>query len=334
VGTEPDSPISPAPEAALAPDRSPRPFARWLTIVGTLAVAGVFAAGIWVKGAGIDVGGGPPSPAPTKAEPQARAQRHPFLQVVDGAAVAIGLAGAGVLLARRRRPRPAPPELPAPWPRGDLYAATVRCLLWSFAVVVAIGVVMGVFKRPLGAEALTLLVYAIGWGWMVRLVFKRWGLSWRDSLVRPPAGAGADLVITTLAAIGLCRAGSVGIGLLAWLTGSRIPAADLPPPIDAASRIDLALAVAGSVIMPALVEELLFRRAIFTRLRRSLTPGRAALASALLFALPHGYAPIGLAMMIWIGLCTAWAFHRTGSLWPCVAAHAFGNAMAIWASVT
>ena len=38
-------------------------------------------------------------------------------------------------------------------------------------------------------------------------------------------------------------------------------------------------------------------------------------------------------MMFWLGLVAAWAFSRTGSLWPCVGAHAYGNAIAVWTSV-
>jgi membrane protease YdiL (CAAX protease family) len=303
-----------------------------LTVVGTLAVAGVFVAGIWMKRTpGME--GGAPHAAGAPAANEARASRHPVARYVDEGGVAIGLAAAAILLARRRRPRPAPPELPAPWPRGDLYAAVVRCLLWSFSIAVLIAVVMAAVKHPPGPASLTLLIYVLGFALMVRLVFRRWGLSWRDGFVRPRAGAGADLALTTLAAVGLCRAGAVGIGVVAWLLGSHVPSADLPPPIDAASRVDLVLALAGSVVMPALTEELLFRRAIFTRLRRRLAPGTAAIASALVFAIPHGYAPIGLAMMTWIGLCTAWAFHRTGSLWPGVGAHAFSNAIAVWSSI-
>jgi membrane protease YdiL (CAAX protease family) len=329
-----------APEAASAPEATPRPFARWLTIVGTLVVAGVFAAGIWVRRDAANDTGAPGAGVPG-AGVAARAQgsdepveaRHPALRVVDTGGAAVGLLAAGILFALRRRARPPAPVLAAPWPRGELYAGIVRCLFWSFLLVMVAALAMVALKHPPDTAALTLVLYALGFAFMVRLVFRRWGLSWRDGFARPPAGAARDVVLTTLAAIGLCRAGSLCIGLLGSLTGGRLTSADLPEPIAAASGIDVALAIAGAVVMPALTEELLFRRAVFTRLRRSLAPGTAALASALVFALPHGYSPLGLAMLTWMGLVTAWALHRTGSLWPCLGAHAFSNAIAVWASV-
>ena len=331
-----DPPMSTAPLAAPETPRlpeGPRPFARWLTVLATLAVAGLFVAGIWARraggGAGLDRG----RAAEARADRPSAEQRHPRLKYVEAAGLVIGLGAAGLLGTRRRRPRQAPPELPAPWPRGDLYAALVRCLFWSFLITTVVAAAMGVARHPPRAEEITLLVYVLGLAFLARLVFRRWGLSWRDSLGAPRTGAGVDLALTTLGAIGLCQAGAFGIGLAARLLGSRLAASDLPPLIDAAARLDLVLAVVGAVVLAPLAEEVLFRRAIFTRLRRGLAPGTAAVASALLFAVPHGYAPVGLAMMTWIGLVTAWAFHRTGSLWPCVAAHAFTNAIAIWASV-
>lgn len=77
----------------------------------------------------------------------------------------------------------------------------------------------------------------------------------------------------------------------------------------------------------------MFRRALLTRLGRRFSPSAAILLSSLLFTLPHGYSPAGLLTIFWSGLVFAWAFHRTSNLWPGVAAHAYGNGIAVWWSM-
>ena len=57
------------------------------------------------------------------------------------------------------------------------------------------------------------------------------------------------------------------------------------------------------------------------------------MTSTIVFTLPHGYSPLGLLAIFWSGLVFAWAFQRTGNLWPAVAAHAYGNGMALWWSL-
>jgi len=160
-----DPPMSTAPLAAPETPRlpeGPRPFARWLTVLATLAVAGLFVAGIWARraggGAGLDRG----RAAEARADRPSAEQRHPRLKYVEAAGLVIGLGAAGLLGTRRRRPRQAPPELPAPWPRGDLYAALVRCLFWSFLITTVVAAEMGVARHPPRAEEITLLVYVLG----------------------------------------------------------------------------------------------------------------------------------------------------------------------------
>ena len=50
--------------------------------------------------------------------------------------------------------------------------------------------------------------------------------------------------------------------------------------------------------------------------RRRFQWGTAAMLSAALFALAHGYGLIGFLSVFWSGLVWAWAYERTGSLWP------------------
>ena len=54
----------------------------------------------------------------------------------------------------------------------------------------------------------------------------------------------------------------------------------------------------------------------------------AAGLSAAIFAIAHGYGVLGFAAVFWSGLLWAFAYERTGSLLPSIAAHAADNLMA------
>ena len=79
------------------------------------------------------------------------------------------------------------------------------------------------------------------------------------------------------------------------------------------------------VLLTPVFEELVFRGLLFATLRRRLPPAAAAVASAAVFALAHGYGVLGFASVFWSGLLWAWAYERTGSLVPSVTAHAVDN---------
>ena len=76
-------------------------------------------------------------------------------------------------------------------------------------------------------------------------------------------------------------------------------------------------------------EEVLFRGYIFRALRnwRGLWP--AAITTGVLFAAMHlGWVPLALSVPIVVfGIAMCLLYHWTGSLYPCIAVHAFGNAI-------
>jgi membrane protease YdiL (CAAX protease family) len=98
--------------------------------------------------------------------------------------------------------------------------------------------------------------------------------------------------------------------------------------------------VFGAIGAP-LSEEVLFRGYGFNALRRTLPSERggllvAYLGSALLFTLPHAFGVTqgAIALLIplfLIGLALAWLMHYTGSLLPCVIAHAMNNSFGLLA---
>ena len=79
------------------------------------------------------------------------------------------------------------------------------------------------------------------------------------------------------------------------------------------------------VIFAPLFEELAFRGILFAILRRKFSFLPAALISAGIFAIAHGYGLIGFVSVLWSGLLWAWLYEKTGSLWPGILAHAINN---------
>ena len=96
----------------------------------------------------------------------------------------------------------------------------------------------------------------------------------------------------------------------------------------------------GAIGAP-LSEEVLFRGYGFNALRRTIPSERgglvlAYLGSALLFTLPHalGVTQGAIALLVplfLIGLALAWLMHYSGSLLPCVIAHAMNNSFGLLA---
>jgi membrane protease YdiL (CAAX protease family) len=84
----------------------------------------------------------------------------------------------------------------------------------------------------------------------------------------------------------------------------------------------------GIAVWTPITEELLFRGFIFAGLATRLKPAWAIIISGGVFSLFHVFPGVLIPIFV-TGVLLAWLYHRTGSLWPCIAAHAGQNAMAI-----
>jgi len=91
------------------------------------------------------------------------------------------------------------------------------------------------------------------------------------------------------------------------------------------SRSTLVVSLMEYVLFAPVFEELAFRGLLFGVFRRRFQWGTAAMLSAALFALAHGYGVIGFLSVFWSGVIWAWVYERTGSLWPCMIGHAVNN---------
>ena len=82
-----------------------------------------------------------------------------------------------------------------------------------------------------------------------------------------------------------------------------------------------------TVLIAPVFEEIIFRGVLFPALRVALPLWPAALLSGALFAAAHGYGVVGFAAVAWSGAIWAVGYERTGSLLPCMLAHALSNLM-------
>jgi membrane protease YdiL (CAAX protease family) len=81
---------------------------------------------------------------------------------------------------------------------------------------------------------------------------------------------------------------------------------------------------------PAVFEELAFRGVILTGLRHVLSDAEAVVVSALMFMIIH-LAFLSFPHLVLIGLFLGYIRVRSGSLYPCMAAHFLHNFAVVWA---
>ncbi len=101
-----------------------------------------------------------------------------------------------------------------------------------------------------------------------------------------------------------------------------------------ASGSALTVSLVEYVIFAPIFEEIAFRGLLYAILRRRLSFAPAALLSASVFALAHGYGFIGFVSVLWSGFLWAWLYEKTGSLIPGMIAHAMNNLLVCLAVMT
>ena len=265
------------------------------------------------------------------------ARAHQLLWRLRGlAALEIGLLAAGlVALWRWRRPSiagwaVAAAPLPPPWSLGAGLATLVRGgALAALVLGTLLFVNHWMVDVPVLGEALDQpLMYLplLGLAWWTLLAPA--GLTFRASFGLWPRAGGLRAVLGMTAV--LVAAGVVidlGLGFVAdplgltshWTEGFDADLAWGGPAVVAVSLL-------GSLVFAPVFEELIFRGLLYGTLRVRLAWPLAALGSALVFALAHGYGVAGFVSVFLSGLLWAWSYERTSSLLPAMAAHAVNNA--------
>ena len=153
------------------------------------------------------------------------------------------------------------------------------------------------------------------------------GLGYRDGLGLAPAPGAVPtllLAVPVLSAAGL---------LLDWAIALVAQPLDLTlhwtdwfdAELAWGDGVPLAAALLEYLVFAPVFEEIVFRGILFGTVRRRCSFPVAALLSALLFALAHGYGALGLVSVCASGMLWAWAYERTGSLLPGMIAHLLNN---------
>jgi hypothetical protein len=197
-------------------------------------------------------------------------------------------------------------------------------LVLTLAVVLSIDLpppVLAVLLIPLGNLPVLLLAY--------RYLFGGETQGFRDGLgLWPVVGTWGRLALAVVAVVAAGLVGEGGIGLVAdqfevsdhwteWFDSDLVWGS---PGIAA-------LTILQYVTLAPTFEELVFRGLLFGTLRRKFRWGTAAVISAAIFALAHGYGVLGFTSVLWSGVIWAWAYEKTGSLLPGMLAHAVNNLM-------
>lgn len=118
-----------------------------------------------------------------------------------------------------------------------------------------------------------------------------------------------------------------------WVMGRAADALNLAnhwtewfdPNLVWASGLALTVSLLEYVVFAPIFEEIAFRGLLYAILRHRLSFVPAALLSASIFALAHGYGLISFMSVLWSGFLWAWMYEKTGSLIPGIIAHSMNN---------
>jgi hypothetical protein len=250
--------------------------------------------------------------------------RHRVVLLAEALLVGLGLAA---LAWRRPGMRVGTAPLPPPWSVADGWGLFVRGALG----LVAIGVVSGVLSAG-RSWAVVLLSLASGvplLAWAAWYARARGEPARRTFGLEPRPGSGPALVRVTLVLTAVSTLADAGIELAASLAGVDSHWADgFMEGLLWGSPGDVLAESADAVLWAPAIEEPLFRGVLYPTLRLRTGPWPAALGSAAVFALAHGYGAVGLASVLGSGVLWAWAYEQTRSLWPGILAHGMSNVLA------
>jgi membrane protease YdiL (CAAX protease family) len=267
------------------------------------------------------------------AEATLEARGRALLGRVRGLTVTgVGMFLVAVVLLRRlsrspRGARVAEAPLPPLWRGADglglFFRAAFAYLLMPAALVVLLP------RTPATTVAMGLLGGAPMLWWIHRYLHARgeslreaFGLRVRQGQALRVIGWGIVLLGISMAGESLLSMGLTTVGVTShWADGFLEEFLWGPPTTVAAGTID-------GVLWAPVFEELAFRGLLYPTLRLRLPPWPAALASAALFGVAHGYGLHGFAAVTWSGMIWALGYERTRSLLPGMLAHAASNLLA------
>ncbi|MBQ9862250.1 MAG: CPBP family intramembrane metalloprotease [Clostridia bacterium] len=114
--------------------------------------------------------------------------------------------------------------------------------------------------------------------------------------------------------------------IMSWLTAFGVPEPEMPDMLQP-TLISLALNIVATAVLPALIEEMIFRGYVLGILRPH-GDGLAVVLSAVLFALFHGNV-LQIPFAFILGLVLGYLMVQTDSIWPAVLLHFSNNLMSV-----
>ena len=222
-----------------------------------------------------------------------------------------------------------------PWRGGQVAVGILLILVLVFQVTgiaILMGKLAGRFEQAIGAwessHLMGLVILIVVW----YLGLRPHRLSLSSLGLVAPATSRLKTGFLTTGALVASLMFTFLYGLLVDFLGWRsLAPPDIPEAIVFPGLAALATYEALAVWTP-FTEEIFFRGFVFAGLTPRLGIPRAMVASALVFSAFH--LSIGVLAPIFItGLLLAWLYHRTGSLWPGIAAHAGQNVLAVSAVI-
>lgn len=231
-----------------------------------------------------------------------------------------------------------------PSPGGSVYlemvVVLIACFLGMKLLVPLVLHLAGV------TEGNTQITVSLGFQWSLVLVLF-WPLlrgvdvsRWRGDLglhagrgVFREVGAGLFMYLAGLPLLGVAVGLSVVMMLLKQVVSQAMFGEDAAPPhnplldlITSATPGQLALFASLAVIWAPLVEETVFRGALYRHVRSRVGIAAGVVVSALVFGLMHGYEILMLGPVISLGVVFALMREWRSSLIPSIVAHAMHNA--------
>jgi hypothetical protein len=262
--------------------------------------------------------------------------RARVLALANVALVGFGIAALVTVWRRRRRPEAlavggAP--LPPPWSMGLGMAVLIRGGAGGALVIVALLFLSGAagpwfdLEHPLLDTLTWPLMYVPVLLLARRHLLRPAGLGFRDALgLRVGSGGARHVAIVTLA---LVAAGALVTTLLTlgghWLRLTSHWSEWFDEELAFGDVTAILANAVGSVVLAPVFEEAVFRGILFATLRRVLRPAGAIALSGAIFGVAHGYGAVGFLDVASSGMLWAWAFEKTGSVLPGMAAHAVTN---------
>ncbi len=218
-----------------------------------------------------------------------------------------------------------------PWRGGQVFLGIVLILLSLIPVTgisIGVGVLAGSYDEA-----------TIVWVSIHLMALAIIAVVWRLGLYRRPAPwrlLGMNTINYPVVQAGLMAVGALGASLLFTVIYASVVdlfSSDLLSPPDIGAEIAFPGAAvfftfqAVAVVTP-LTEEMFFRVFVFSGLIPRFGLVKAMVLSAVVFSVFH--LTLGVLIPVFVtGLLLAFLYHKTGSIWPCVLAHAGQNALAV-----